>query len=46
MKGAWCSESTKLTSYAITMDEKESSPLLMKKKNWKLCNVLKLQPTM
>ncbi len=23
MKGAWCNESTKLTSYAITMDEKK-----------------------
>jgi len=33
MKGALCSESTKLTSYAITMDEKESSPLLMEKIN-------------
>jgi hypothetical protein len=33
MKGEGCSESTKLTSYADTMDEKESSPLLMKKIN-------------
>jgi hypothetical protein len=33
MEGARCSESTKLTSYAITMVEKESSPLLMKKIN-------------
>jgi hypothetical protein len=33
MKGAQCRESTKLISYVVTMDEKEISPLLMKKIN-------------